>query len=200
MRRRRSPTWPSAWRRWGYGLRQQPALRAIRYANVRFGILPAQSHALTANALRCWLKGNGTNLSVIAPWLAAIAPSPATVGEGWGGVACALACSRMSLWLLITSSNAATSGSCRSLRSHPTPTLPYFAGEGVHRGEYQVIPTCHAVGRSSSPCAETALSAQRPDDAGHCPRTSSLMSCSLEKGRAMRFFKHRRRWHQLCNA
>ena len=35
--------------RWGYGLRQQPALRAIRYANVRFGILPAQSHALTAN-------------------------------------------------------------------------------------------------------------------------------------------------------
>ena|GEM_PF-3094001 len=76
MRRRRSPTWPSAWRRWGYGLRQQPALRAIRYANVRFGILPAQSHALTANALRCWLKGNGTNLSVIAPWLAAICSLP----------------------------------------------------------------------------------------------------------------------------
>ena len=141
MRRRRSPTWPSAWRRWGYGLRQQPALRAIRYANVRFGILPAQSHALTANALRCWLKGNGTNLSVIAPWLAAIAPSPATVGEG------------------------------------------------VHRGECQVIPTCHAVGRSSSPCAETALSAQRPDDAGHCPRTSSLMSCSLEKGRRHAVFQ-----------
>jgi hypothetical protein len=29
--------------RWGYGLHQQPALWAIRYADVRYGILPSQS-------------------------------------------------------------------------------------------------------------------------------------------------------------
>jgi len=29
--------------RWGYGLHRQPALRAIRYADVRYGILPPQS-------------------------------------------------------------------------------------------------------------------------------------------------------------
>jgi len=65
------------------------------------------------------------------------APSPATVGEGWGGVACALACSRMSLWPLITRSHVSTSGSCRSLRSHPAPTLPYFAGKGAHHYKRQ---------------------------------------------------------------
>jgi len=32
---------------------------------------------------------------------------------------------------------AATSGS-RSLRSHPTLTLPYFAGEGTHPGECEI--------------------------------------------------------------
>jgi len=33
--------------RWGYRLHQQPAFRAIRYADVRYGILPSQSLALT---------------------------------------------------------------------------------------------------------------------------------------------------------
>jgi hypothetical protein len=36
---------------WGYGLLLQPALQAIRYANVRFGILPPRSLALTSTCI-----------------------------------------------------------------------------------------------------------------------------------------------------
>jgi len=38
--------------RWGYGLHQQLALRAIRYADVRYGILPSQSPSAQPNLRR----------------------------------------------------------------------------------------------------------------------------------------------------
>ena len=40
---------PNASHGWGYGLHQQPTLRAIRYADVRYGVLPSQSPAAHPN-------------------------------------------------------------------------------------------------------------------------------------------------------
>jgi len=70
---------------------------------------------------------------VIAVTQSVLAPSPATVGEGWGGVAWALAQSRCrdkfrphEAWGDMRLAARCTSR--RSLRSHPTLTLPCMQG------------------------------------------------------------------------